>query len=125
MAQNRFVLALTILMLLGACTKKKEQEVSQEVAQPVVEQIDSTEIYKKQAEELGLDKIFKAAGADWRMPGCSMCLGMNDDKVPTDKRCLSTSNRNFMHRQGPGSITHLCSPATATISAIKGEISYL
>jgi homoaconitase/3-isopropylmalate dehydratase large subunit/RimJ/RimL family protein N-acetyltransferase/8-oxo-dGTP pyrophosphatase MutT (NUDIX family) len=87
--------------------------------------VPGSEMVKKQAEELGLDKIFKAAGADWRMPGCSMCLGMNDDKVPTGKRCLSTSNRNFMHRQGPGSITHLCSPATATISAIKGEISYL
>ena len=87
--------------------------------------VPGSEMVKKQAEEIGLDKIFKAAGADWRMPGCSMCLGMNDDKVPTDKRCLSTSNRNFMHRQGPGSITHLCSPATATISAIKGEISYL
>ncbi len=84
--------------------------------------VPGSEAVKAQAEAEGLDKIFKAAGADWRMPGCSMCLGMNDDKVPTGKRCLSTSNRNFMHRQGPGSITHLCSPATATASAIAGKI---
>lgn len=100
----------------------KVKKVAQNVTMYIV---PGSEMVKKQAEELGLDKIFKAAGADWRMPGCSMCLGMNDDKVPTGKRCLSTSNRNFMHRQGPGSITHLCSPATATISAIKGKIDYL
>ena len=70
----------------------------------------------------GLDKVFKEAGADFRMPGCSMCLGMNDDKVPAGARCISSSNRNFMGRQGPGSITHLASPATVAASAIAGKI---
>jgi 3-isopropylmalate/(R)-2-methylmalate dehydratase large subunit len=84
--------------------------------------VPGSEEVKKQGEEIGLDKIFRLAGCDWRMPGCSMCLGMNDDKIPAKKRCLSTSNRNFMHRQGPGSITHLCSPATAASSAIYGKI---
>jgi 3-isopropylmalate/(R)-2-methylmalate dehydratase large subunit len=84
--------------------------------------VPGSEEVKRQAEEEGLDKIFIAAGADWRMPGCSMCLGMNDDKVPAGMRCVSTSNRNFMHRQGPGAITHLVSPATAVKSAIAGKI---
>jgi 3-isopropylmalate/(R)-2-methylmalate dehydratase large subunit len=75
-----------------------------------------------QAREEGLDEIFTAAGADFRMPGCSMCLAMNDDKVPPGQRCISTSNRNFMGRQGAGSITHLASPYTVAASALKGKI---
>lgn len=70
----------------------------------------------------GLDKIFEKAGAIFRMPGCSLCIGMNDDKVPQGKRCISSSNRNFVGRQGPGSRTHLASPATVTASAIAGKI---
>lgn len=70
----------------------------------------------------GLDKIFISAGADFRMPGCSMCLAMNDDKVPSGARCISTSNRNFIGRQGKGSITHLASPQTVAASAVMGEI---
>lgn len=70
----------------------------------------------------GLDKVFIDAGADVRMPGCSMCLGMNDDQVPAGKRCISTSNRNFVGRQGPGSRTHLASPATVAASAVAGKI---
>ena len=85
--------------------------------------VPGSESVKAQAENEGLDQIFTAAGADWRMPGCSMCLGMNDDKVPAGERCISTSNRNFMNRQGPGAITHLASPATAAISAVYGKIS--
>jgi 3-isopropylmalate/(R)-2-methylmalate dehydratase large subunit len=77
----------------------------------------------QQAQEEGLVEIFNAAGADFRMPGCSMCLGMNDDKVPAGKRCISTSNRNFIGRQGEGSITHLASPATVAASAVAGEIT--
>lgn len=72
----------------------------------------------------GLDKIFIAAGADFRMPGCSMCLAMNADKVPAGKRCVSTSNRNFIGRQGPNSITHLASPQTTATSAVLGYIAY-
>lgn len=75
-----------------------------------------------QAEREGLRAIFEAAGADFRMPGCSMCLGMNDDKVPAGKRCISTSNRNFIGRQGVGSITHLASPITVAASAVAGHI---
>jgi 3-isopropylmalate/(R)-2-methylmalate dehydratase large subunit len=71
----------------------------------------------------GLDKIFENAGAEFRNPGCSMCLAMNDDKVPAGKRCASTSNRNFVGRQGKGSITHLMSPIMAAAAAIEGEIT--
>lgn len=78
-----------------------------------------------EAKKEGLDKIFKDANADLRMPGCSMCLAMNPDKVPAGKRCISTTNRNFMGRQGVGSITHLASPETVAISAISGYITSL
>ena len=84
--------------------------------------VPGSEAVMAQAQAEGLDKIFKAAGADFRMPGCSMCLGMNDDKVPSGLRCISSSNRNFVGRQGTGSITHLASPATVTASAITGRI---
>jgi len=84
--------------------------------------VPGSEQVMAQAEREGLREIFESAGADFRMPGCSMCLGMNDDKVPTGKRCISTSNRNFIGRQGTGSITHLASPATVAASAIAGRI---
>ena len=76
---------------------------------------------KLQAEALGLDKIFKDAGFDWREPGCSMCLGMNPDQVPDGVHCASTSNRNFEGRQGKGARTHLVSPAMAAAAAINGR----
>jgi 3-isopropylmalate/(R)-2-methylmalate dehydratase large subunit len=85
--------------------------------------VPGSEDVRAQAQKEGLDKIFEAAGAQFRMPGCSMCLAMNDDKVPPGKRCISTSNRNFVGRQGPESITHLASPATVAASAIAGKIS--
>lgn len=75
---------------------------------------------KKAAEKMGLDKIFKEAGFDWREPGCSMCLGMNPDRVPEKVHCASTSNRNFEGRQGKNARTHLCSPAMAAAAAIHG-----
>ncbi|MCX7552759.1 3-isopropylmalate dehydratase large subunit [Marinicella sp. S1101] len=75
-----------------------------------------------QAKAEGLDQIFETAGAEFRLPGCSMCLGMNDDKVPAGARCISTTNRNFIGRQGTGSITHLASPATVAYSALAGFI---
>lgn len=78
---------------------------------------------KKQAEAEGLDKIFKEAGFEWREAGCSMCLAMNDDIVPSGKRCASTSNRNFEGRQGTGSRTHLVSPAMAAAAAIHGHFA--
>lgn len=73
------------------------------------------------AEALGIDQIFIAAGFEWREPGCSMCLGMNPDKVPEFVHCASTSNRNFVGRQGKNSRTHLCSPAMAAAAAINGR----
>ncbi len=76
---------------------------------------------KKAAEKLGLDKIFLAAGFEWREPGCSMCLGMNPDQVPAGVHCASTSNRNFEGRQGKAARTHLCSPAMAAAAAINGR----
>lgn len=85
--------------------------------------IPGSEAVRAQAIDEGLDQIFHSAGADFRMPGCSMCLGMNDDKVPSGERCISSSNRNFMGRQGPGSRTHLASPVTVAASAIEGRIA--
>lgn len=80
-------------------------------------------LVKMQAEEEGLDKIFTDAGLEWREPGCSACLGMNPDKVPPGERCASTSNRNFVGRQGPGARTHLMSPAMAAAAAITGRLT--
>ncbi|PTT73152.1 3-isopropylmalate dehydratase large subunit, partial [Pseudomonas sp. HMWF010] len=79
-------------------------------------------LVKEQAEEEGLDAIFKAAGFDWREPGCSMCLAMNPDKLAPQERCASTSNRNFEGRQGRGGRTHLVSPAMAAAAAIAGHL---
>jgi 3-isopropylmalate/(R)-2-methylmalate dehydratase large subunit len=80
-------------------------------------------LVKIQAEEEGLDKIFEAAGFEWRQPGCSMCLAMNADKLSQGDRCASTSNRNFEGRQGHGGRTHLVSPAMAAAAAITGRLT--
>ncbi|HEX8388732.1 MAG TPA: 3-isopropylmalate dehydratase large subunit [Sphingomonas sp.] len=80
-------------------------------------------LVKRQAEAEGLHRIFTEAGFDWREPGCSMCLGMNPDKVPPGERCASTSNRNFVGRQGPGARTHLLSPAMAAAAAVTGRLT--
>ncbi len=80
-------------------------------------------LVKRQAEAEGLDRIFTGAGFEWREPGCSMCLAMNPDKVPPGERCASTSNRNFVGRQGPGARTHLVSPAMAAAAAVTGRLS--
>ena len=78
-------------------------------------------LVKAMAEQEGLDKIFLEAGFEWREPGCSMCLAMNDDRLMPGERCASTSNRNFEGRQGPGGRTHLVSPAMAAAAAIAGH----
>jgi 3-isopropylmalate/(R)-2-methylmalate dehydratase large subunit len=78
-------------------------------------------LVKRQAEAEGLDRIFVDAGFSWREPGCSMCLGMNDDRLAAGERCASTSNRNFEGRQGAGGRTHLVSPAMAAAAAIAGR----
>jgi 3-isopropylmalate/(R)-2-methylmalate dehydratase large subunit len=78
-------------------------------------------LVKVQAEKEGLDKVFTAAGFEWREPGCSMCLAMNDDRLEPGERCASTSNRNFEGRQGAGGRTHLVSPAMAAAAALEGH----
>ncbi len=80
-------------------------------------------LVKAQAEAEGLDRNFIDAGLEWREPGCSACLAMNPDKVPAGERCASTSNRNFVGRQGPGSRTHLVSPAMAAAAAVTGKLT--
>ncbi len=78
---------------------------------------------KRQAEQEGLDKVFRAAGFDWREAGCSMCLAMNPDKLAPQERAASTSNRNFEGRQGRGGRTHLVSPAVAAATAVAGTFA--
>jgi 3-isopropylmalate/(R)-2-methylmalate dehydratase large subunit len=80
-------------------------------------------LVKEQAESEGLDAVFRAAGAEWREPGCSMCLAMNADKLQEGERCASTSNRNFEGRQGRGGRTHLVSPAMAAAAAVTGRLT--
>jgi len=78
---------------------------------------------KEAAEREGLDRVFTAAGAQWRAAGCSMCLGMNPDKLAPGQRCASTSNRNFEGRQGKGGRTHLVSPQVAAATAVTGRLA--
>ena len=85
--------------------------------------VPGSHVVKEQAEAEGLDRIFTAAGFDWREPGCSMCLAMNPDKLAPGERSASTSNRNFEGRQGRGGRTHLVSPAVAAATAIAGTFA--
>jgi len=85
--------------------------------------VPGSQAVKAQALAEGLDRIFIEAGFDWREPGCSMCLGMNPDKLSPGQRCASTSNRNFEGRQGPGGRTHLLSPAMAAAAAVTGRLA--
>ena len=117
-------------VFIGSCTNSrledlieasrviKGKKVSPKVRAMVV---PGSQLVKRQAEELGLDKIFKEANFEWRESGCSMCLGMNTDILAPGERCASTSNRNFEGRQGTGGRTHLVSPVMAAAAAIKGH----
>ncbi len=119
-------------VFIGSCTNSriedirsaaeiiKGKKVSTNVKALVV---PGSGLVKKQAEEEGLDVIFKHAGFEWREPGCSMCLAMNSDKLNEGDRCASTSNRNFEGRQGKGGRTHLVSPEIAAASAITGKLT--
>ncbi|MFL5186254.1 MAG: 3-isopropylmalate dehydratase large subunit, partial [Microvirga sp.] len=117
-------------VFIGSCTNGRIEDL-REVAKVVegkrvAESVDAmivpgSGIVKMQAEAEGLDKIFKAAGFDWREPGCSMCLAMNADRLAPHERCASTSNRNFEGRQGFKGRTHLVSPAMAAAAAIAGR----
>ena len=107
--------------LRAAAEVAKGRKVAGNVRQALV--VPGSGLVKRQAEEEGLDRIFIEAGFEWREPGCSMCLAMNPDKVPPQERCASTSNRNFVGRQGPGSRTHLLSPAMAAAAAVTGRLA--
>jgi 3-isopropylmalate/(R)-2-methylmalate dehydratase large subunit len=85
--------------------------------------VPGSEDTKRAAEAEGLDELFREAGFEWRLPGCSMCLAANGDAVPPGERSVSTTNRNFVGRQGPGARTHLASPQTAVAAAVTGVIS--
>ena len=98
----------------------KDKKISNHVEAFVV---PGSGLVKEQAEQEGLDKIFKNSGFEWREPGCSMCLAMNADKLKPEERCASTSNRNFEGRQGRGGRTHLVSPAMAAAAAIDGHLT--
>ena len=103
----------------AAVVKKLGQKVAKNIKLAMV--VPGSGLVKAQAEQEGLHEIFKAAGFEWREPGCSMCLAMNADKLEPGERCASTSNRNFEGRQGNGGRTHLVSPAMAAAAAIHGH----
>jgi 3-isopropylmalate/(R)-2-methylmalate dehydratase large subunit len=107
--------------LRAAAAVAKGRKVASNVRQALV--VPGSGLVKRQAEAEGLDRIFIEAGFEWREPGCSMCLAMNPDKVPAGERCASTSNRNFVGRQGPGSRTHLLSPSMAAAAAVTGHLA--
>jgi 3-isopropylmalate/(R)-2-methylmalate dehydratase large subunit len=107
--------------LRAAAAVAKGRHVADNIRQALV--VPGSGLVKRQAEAEGLDRIFIEAGFEWREPGCSMCLAMNPDKVPPGERCASTSNRNFVGRQGPGSRTHLVSPAMAAAAAVTGKLT--
>ena len=120
-------------VFIGSCTNSRIEDlrvvakvvdgkkVSKTIKKAII--VPGSGVVKEQAEKEGLDEIFIKAGFEWRNPGCSMCLGMNDDQLGPYERCISTSNRNFEGRQGRLGRTHLASPATAAASAIKGNIA--
>ena len=119
-------------IFIGSCTNGRIEDLraaakllnGKKISKDVVAMVvPGSGLVKKQAEDEGLDKIFTNAGFQWREPGCSMCLAMNDDKLTSKERCASTSNRNFEGRQGRGGRTHLVSPGMAVAAAIKGHLS--
>ena len=119
-------------VFIGSCTNGRIEDLrdaakiikNKKVAQHVYAMVvPGSGLVKQQAEQEGLDKVFKDSGFDWREPGCSMCLAMNADKLNPKERCASTSNRNFEGRQGRGGRTHLVSPAMAAAAAIDGHLT--
>lgn len=120
-------------VFIGSCTNSRIEDLraAAEVAKgrkladniKVAMVVPGSRLVKKQAESEGLDKIFIEAGFEWREPGCSMCLAMNEDRLDPGERCASTSNRNFEGRQGQGGLTHLVSPAMAAAAAVTGHFT--
>jgi 3-isopropylmalate/(R)-2-methylmalate dehydratase large subunit len=119
------------VVFIGSCTNGRIEDLREVAAiaagRHVAENVRAlvvpgSGLVKLAAEAEGLDKVLMQAGFEWREPGCSMCLGMNPDKLTPGQRCASTSNRNFEGRQGPGGRTHLLSPAMAAAAAIAGHL---
>ena len=119
-------------VFIGSCTNSRLSDLESAAAVVRGRQVAAgvrawvvpgSQSVKRAAEARGLDGIFKGAGFEWREPGCSMCIGMNGEQVPPGERCVSTSNRNFVGRQGPGARTHLASPASAAACAVAGAIA--
>jgi 3-isopropylmalate/(R)-2-methylmalate dehydratase large subunit len=119
-------------VFIGSCTNSRIEDLRvaasvadgrKVVASVRAMVVPGSGLVKRQAEAEGLDRIFKAAGFDWREAGCSMCVGMNGDLVAAGERCASTSNRNFVGRQGKGARTHLVSPAMAAAAAVTGAFT--
>jgi 3-isopropylmalate/(R)-2-methylmalate dehydratase large subunit len=118
-------------VFIGSCTNSRIEDLraaasvlrGRTVTVPRVMVVPGSHAVKKQAESEGLHEIFRAAGADWREPGCSMCLAMNPDKLAPGERAASTSNRNFEGRQGRGGRTHLVSPEVAAATAVVGRFA--
>jgi 3-isopropylmalate/(R)-2-methylmalate dehydratase large subunit len=120
-------------VFIGSCTNGRIEDLREAAAAAKGKKVASnvklamvvpgSGLVKEQAEKEGLHEIFKAAGFEWREPGCSMCLAMNADKLSPGERCASTSNRNFEGRQGRGGRTHLVSPAMAVAAAVNGKLS--
>ena len=120
------------VVFLGSCTNSRIEDLraaadivrGRTIAENVrMMVVPGSQKVRAQADEEGLDKIFKDVGADWRFAGCSMCLGMNPDQLAPGERCASTSNRNFEGRQGKGGRTHLVSPVVAAATAVRGTLS--
>ena len=118
-------------VFIGSCTNGRIEDLREAAKilkdRKIASHVDAivvpgSGLVKEQAEQEGLDKIFKNSGFEWREPGCSMCLAMNADKLKPEERCASTSNRNFEGRQGRGGRTHLVSPAMAAVAAISGNL---
>ena len=118
------------VVFIGSCTNSRIEDLraaakifkGEKVAKNVtVLVVPGSEQVAREAEQEGLDRVFKEAGAQWRQAGCSMCLAMNPDKLQPRQRCASTSNRNFEGRQGKGGRTHLVSPEMAAAAAIAGH----
>ena len=118
-------------VFIGSCTNSRIEDLREAAAVAKGRKVASnirlalvvpgSGLVKQQAEAEGLDQIFRAAGFEWREPGCSMCLAMNADRLDVGERCASTSNRNFEGRQGQGGRTHLVSPAMAAAAAVHGH----
>jgi 3-isopropylmalate/(R)-2-methylmalate dehydratase large subunit len=120
------------VVFIGSCTNSRIEDIRAAAAiargRRIADHVRAlvvpgSGLVKKQAEAEGLDRVLKEAGFEWREAGCSMCLGMNPDKLTPGQRCASTSNRNFEGRQGPGGRTHLLSPAMAAAAALAGRLA--